>query len=188
MNENEYVLVSVSAHKGADEVFKKLKKEIDALAKGKVLVMRSVLNDDNNVMVQIYPFAKVFPSLNLEQTDAVCSYLFSSDTSVQQSPDAQYVSDLATLLRANMAAMEPTICGKCYPCRLGGPLIDTLLQHYQSLQPFDKQQVTKQLCDAGTTMKSASMCAIGMFGANPLLFALEKWPTYFVPQGVIDER
>ncbi|NIZ19201.1 NADH-ubiquinone oxidoreductase-F iron-sulfur binding region domain-containing protein [Entomospira culicis] len=180
MLEHDFLLIAVSADKGADEFFKKFKREIDLATKGKALVMKASLPDDGAIMVQIYPKSEVFTQLTLETMPALVAHITqNADTSSLVTKNELYIDDLATLLRANMHFTEQNICGKCYPCRLGGPLIDQLLASYQTDAPVNVTQIVNQLQDVGISMKSASMCAIGIFGADPLLFAMEKWPTYF---------
>ncbi|NIZ41006.1 NADH-ubiquinone oxidoreductase-F iron-sulfur binding region domain-containing protein [Entomospira entomophila] len=183
MNEDSFYLITVSSHKNADEFFKKFKREVDQAAKGKACVMRAQLPDNDSIMVQIYPHHLVYHNLSVDHTTAIVTSLFGdAPLELINHPDA-YIDNLATLLHMNMQVTESNICGKCSPCRIGGPLIADLLMQYNNTQASTDTTTAiernQQLLDVGYTMKNASMCAIGMFGADPLLFAMDKWHQYF---------
>ncbi|NIZ46519.1 NADH-ubiquinone oxidoreductase-F iron-sulfur binding region domain-containing protein [Entomospira nematocerorum] len=182
MSEDIFYLITVSSHKNADDFFKKLKREIDQAAKGKACVMRAQLPDNDNIMVQIYPKNLVYHNLSIDHTTAIVASLFEGSPLELANHQDAYIHDLATLLHMNMQVTELNICGKCSPCRIGGPLIADLLLRYinpERTEDTSIQETSQQLSDVGYTMKNASMCAVGMFGADPLLFAIEKWPQYF---------
>jgi len=77
-----------------------------------------------------------------------------------------------------MSSTEEKICGECSPCRLGGPGIK------EFLKLFTNHNVVmghlRQAGNVGRAMKQASMCSIGMFGADSLLFALEHFTAAFI--------
>jgi NADH-ubiquinone oxidoreductase-F iron-sulfur binding region len=185
MKDKEFFLIAVSSHKQADDFFKKFKLELDKQLKGKAFVMRAPLIDEGDTMLQVYPHDIVYSKVTPEDiADLVQSLVDRKPLERLEPTKSHYVADLASLLRLNMQATELNICGKCSPCRIGGPLITELLARYED-SSFDKLATKNQLLDVGITMKNASMCAIGMFGADPVLFALEKWPNYFIQkQGV----
>lgn len=180
MRVNDPILVAVSNHQIADDFFKKLKQSVNPLINKHLLLMRALLPDNNKIMMQTYPELYVFDNLSVNDIPEVVASLLEHKESLLSQNKKLFLGDLSYFLRANVKSTELNICGKCYPCRLGGPLINELLEHYQEKSSINFSVIKENLINIGITMKNASMCAVGLFGADPLLFAIKEWPDYFL--------
>jgi hypothetical protein len=170
-----------------DALFKKLKMQADKIAEQPVFTIKAKNPALNNSrpLIMCYPPGGLYALTDAEQIPA----LIETFKSGAQVPDDLVYDDndsstahsingsLFRMLADNMADTEERICGKCCPCRLGGPRIHDLLIL------FDKGEALLahiSLLDAtGTAMKQASLCAVGMFGADALLFALKHFTSVF---------
>ncbi len=81
--------------------------------------------------------------------------------------------DMAAMARYAMEFCALESCGKCTPCRIGSTrgaeVIDRIVQN------VDRDQNTELLQDLCTTMKDASLCAMGGLTPLPVLSALEHF-------------
>lgn len=172
----DFYFLSVSAgkdadDKAADDFLKKLKLAFNghALAKN-VFPMRSVAGvQQQGIVVQVFPSGLTYQNANPNIIPSILA-----DLEKQASGQAVNQHELIQTLLDNLAYTRERICGKCCPCRLGGPELIRLLQKIQQ-QDKDQQALKFTLQEVGFAMQQASMCAIGMFGADPVLFALKNF-------------
>lgn len=171
----KFYFLSVSAGKGADEktaddFLKKLKLAFNGHSMAKdVFPMRSVSGaEQQGIVVQIFPFGLTYEDANLEMIPGIVS-----DLEKQASVDKLDFAQLIQTLLDNLSYTSGRICGKCCPCRLGGPEMIRILKQMQN----EKQNNTSlpALREVAFAMQQASMCAVGMFGADPVLFALKNF-------------
>ncbi len=172
--ESQHYVLSVNQAEGSDEFLKKLKMAAEASLKGLTTVIKGEGNSAV-LTVQVYPLGWVLQNVTLESIPLIVAALEANNPTGLEglmSAGVPYEGNLARILRANMSNTELKICGKCCPCRLGGPRIGEMLESIaDGSQPFTAEVAT-QLHEVGFAMKHASMCAVGMFGADPLLFCL----------------
>ncbi|MGL4525205.1 MAG: NADH-ubiquinone oxidoreductase-F iron-sulfur binding region domain-containing protein [Spirochaetia bacterium] len=170
-----YFFVNVSSgissdEKSADDLLKKLKLALNAQPIAKNLfVMRSICGaGKNGIVVETFPGNLSYENVTVEQIPEIVEAIGSLDVSDFDN------QRLIQILLDNMSFTLPKICGKCCPCRLGGPKIEKILKNLQ--KSSNNQSI--DLCELDETafaMQQASMCAIGMFGADPVLFALKNF-------------
>lgn len=175
-----FYFLSVSAgknadDKAADDFLKKLKLAFNghALAKN-VFPMRSMSGvNQQGIVVQVFPSGLLYENADSEMILSLMADLEKQGPTVRP-PDA----DLIQVLLDNLSYTHARICGKCCPCRLGGPKMIELLG---KMKADEQAELTIPLLrEVAFAMQQASMCAIGMFGADPVLFALKN----FWAQGV----
>lgn len=181
--ESQHYVLSVNQAEGSDEFIKKLKMAAETSLKGLTSIIKVQCNTPT-LTVQVYPVGWVLQGLTLESIPLVVSALEAKKPTGLEKficASVPYEANLARILRSNMANTELRICGKCCPCRLGGPRIGEILEGMaDGSQPFTST-VTTQLQEVGFAMKNASMCVVGMFGADPLLFCLTHFKDDLTP-------
>lgn len=184
--ESQHYVLSVNQAEGSDDFLKKLKMATESSLKGLTTVIK-VGGNSSALTVQVYPLGWVLSNVTLESIPLIVAALVAQNPAGLESlmcADAPYEGNLARLLRANMTQTELKICGKCCPCRLGGPRIGQVLEGLaEGSLPFTPA-VAEQLQEVGFAMKNASMCMVGMFGADPLLFCLTHFKNDLAPNAV----
>lgn len=169
-----FYFLSVSAgknadDKAADDFLKKLKLAFNghALVKN-VFPMRSLSGVNyQGVVLQIFPSGLIYENASPDIIPSVIADL--EKQSPSQAPDMELIQ----VLLDNLAYTSERICGKCCPCRLGGPKLIELLTKMKSENQI--APTIPVLQEVAFAMQQASMCVIGMFGADPVLFALKNF-------------
>ncbi len=85
--------------------------------------------------------------------------------------------DILKLLRNYAEFFKKESCGICTPCRAGNVLLERKLEKIANGMAQEKD--LEELKHWSSVMKASSRCGLGKTAPNPVLFALEKFPSYF---------
>lgn len=205
-SENPPLLVCVCAGPActaaaSQNLYRKLKKETEEALGQRAAVLKIGCSElcEAGPSVRIYPLGYFYAHVQPEDTPELAASLASgalverlrykpneeeaaqAEAGLKKNEAGFLVSSgdcVIDLLKSNMRVTAASICGRCSPCRLGGPLILEILENISA----GRGQLAdiKRLSAVGQAMKSASMCAVGLFGADPLLFCLEHYMDAFI--------
>lgn len=85
--------------------------------------------------------------------------------------------DMSELARYAMEFCALESCGKCTPCRIGSTRGMEVIDQIRTNRDTDNQtELLRDLCE---TMKDGSLCAMGSMTPNPVLSALNFYPSDF---------
>lgn len=185
----EKVLVAVYANVSnafGQEIYKKFKFELESLTSKNYFVCYNGLGDfdDSLVAIKLYHnnknSSKTYQLKNVEDIKSLASLLASENfTNDFESADATKIlqsinaCNPLNILLHNMQSTHTKICGDCFPCRLGGSRIIYFLN--KAIDSGLSDDEFDMLQKVSYAMKKASKCAVGLLGADPMLFALENF-------------